>query len=95
MEESYSHAHFTTCFIPLIICRILQKKFSEKYTCDEIISGIIDMNFFEVKGEGYVPTYTRTNFTDDLHDKFGFRTDYQIVNMKQIKKILLSLTVKN
>ena len=45
------------------------------------------MNFNEIKGEGYVPTYTRTDFTDALHDAFGFRTDYQIVNSSQIKKI--------
>lgn len=81
-------AHFTTCFISLIIYRILEKKLSDKYTCEEIISGIRDMNFYEVKGEGYIPTYTRTDFTDDLHDKFGFRTDYQIVNNKQMKKII-------
>ena len=45
------------------------------------------MNFYEIKGEGYVPTYTRTDFTDALHDAFGFRTDYQIVTTKQMKKI--------
>lgn len=81
-------AHFATCFISLLIYRLMEKKLSEKYTCDEIISGLRAMNFYEVKGDGYIPTYTRTEFTDDLHDKFGFRTDYQIVNMKQIKKIL-------
>lgn len=80
-------AHFTTCFISLMIYRLLEKKLSEKYTCDEIISGLKAMNFYQVKGEGYIPTYTRNDFTDDLHDKFGFRTDYQIVNMKQMKKI--------
>lgn len=80
-------AHFTTCFISLMIYRLLERKLLEKYTCDEIISSLRDMNFYEVEGEGYVPTYTRTDFTDDLHEQFGFRTDYQIVNMKQIKKI--------
>lgn len=80
-------AHFTTCFISLMIYRLLEKKLSEKYTCSEIISGLRNMNFYQVKGEGYIPTYTRTDFTDDLHDKFEFRTDYQIVNMKQMKKI--------
>lgn len=80
-------AHFSTCFISLLIYRLLERKLSENYTCDEIISGLRALNFYEVKGEGYIPTYTRTDFTDELHDKFGFRTDYQIVNMKQIKKI--------
>ena len=80
-------AHFTTCFISLMIYRILEKKLGEKYTCHDIVKGLRDMNFFEITGEGYIPTYTRTDLTDDLHDAFGFRTDYQIVNTKQMKKI--------
>ena len=84
-------AHFTTCFISLIIYRLLEKKLDEKYTCCEIIQGLKDMDFYEVKGEGYVPTYTRTDFTDALHDTFGFRTDYQIVKTNQMKKILKKL----
>jgi transposase len=81
-------AHFTTCFIALIIYRLLEKKLNEKYTCCEIIKGLKDMNFYEIKGDGYIPTYTRTDFTDSLHEVFGFRTDYQIVNSSQMKKIL-------
>lgn len=80
-------AHFTTCFISLIIYRLIEKKLGGKFTCSEIISGLRDMNFFVVKGDGYIPTYTRTNFTDALHEAFGFRTDYQIVNTSQMKKI--------
>jgi len=80
-------AHFTTCFISLIIYRLLEKMLNENFTCYEIISGLKDMNFYEVKGEGYIPTYTRTDFTDALHEAFGFRTDYQIVNRSQMKKI--------
>ncbi len=81
-------AHFITCFISLIIYRLLEKRLNEKFTCREIVSGLRDMNFFEIKGEGYVPTYTRTDFTDGLHDAFGFRTDYQIVSSQNMKKIL-------
>ncbi|RKL61258.1 IS1634 family transposase [Thermoanaerobacteraceae bacterium SP2] len=81
-------AHFTTCFISLVIYRLLEKKLNGKYTCYEIINGLRDMNFLEVKGEGYIPAYTRTDFTDDIHEAFGFRTDYQIVSKSQMKKIL-------
>jgi len=80
-------AHFTTCFISLIIYRFLEKMLGEKYTCSEIIRGLKDMNFYEIKGEGYIPTYTRTDFTDDLHEAFDFRTDYEIINTRQMKKI--------
>jgi hypothetical protein len=44
------------------------------------------MNFFELKGEGYTPSYTCTNFTDSLHDAFGFCTDSEITT-SQMKKI--------
>lgn len=80
-------AHFITCFISLIIFRLLEKKLEERFTCHEIISELRSMNFLEVKGEGYVPIYTRTDFTDALHEVFGFRTDYQIVASSMMKKI--------
>lgn len=81
-------AHFTTCFMSLIIYRLLEKKLGNKFTCSEVISGLRDMNFYEIKGEGYIPTYTRTDFTDALHESFGFRTDYEIIKKSQMKKIL-------
>lgn len=83
-------AHFTTCFISLVIYRLLEKKLNGKYTYHEIIDGLRDMNFLEVKGDGYIPIYTRTDFTDDLHEAFSFRTDYQIVSKSKMKKILKS-----
>lgn len=80
-------AHFTTCFISLIIYRLLEKKLREEFTCHEIIGELRDMNFKEIHGEGYEPIYTRTDFTDALHEAFGFRTDYQIVTTNMMKKI--------
>lgn len=80
-------AHFTTCFLALTLYRFLEKKLGEAFTSHEIISGLRDMNFYAVTGEGFIPTYTRTDFTDALHDAFGFRTDYQIVSNKNFKNI--------
>jgi transposase len=81
-------AHFTTCFLALVLFRFLEKKLQDKFTCHEIIDGLREMNFLEIKGSGYVPTYTRTDFTDVLHEAFGFRTDYQIVSSQNMKKII-------
>ena len=80
-------AHFTTCFLSLVILRFLEKRLNEKYTSSEIIDCLREMNFTESIGNGYIPTYTRTNLTDDLHEKFDFRTDYQITTKANIKKI--------
>lgn len=80
-------AHFTTCFLSLVLLRFLEKKLEEKYSSSKIIDCLRVMNFMESIGNGYIPTYTRTDLTDDLHDKFGFRTDYQIITNYSLKKI--------
>jgi transposase len=80
-------AHSITCFTALIIYRFLEKRLNKKFTCYNIISELREMDFKEIKGEGFEPIYTRTNFTDTLHEAFGFHTDYQIVTSKQMKKI--------
>ncbi|SCZ12091.1 IS1634 family transposase, partial [Alkaliphilus peptidifermentans] len=80
-------AHFTTCFLAMVLYRYLEKRLDSKFTCSEIVRGLRDMDFYEIPGEGYIPTYTRTDFTDALHEAFGFRTDFQIIKNNQMKKI--------
>lgn len=80
-------AHFMTCFTALIIYRILEKKLNEKYTCTEIIKTLKSMDMLISPGDGYIPVYTRTDLTDALHEAFGFRTDYQIISQRNMKKI--------
>ena len=81
-------AHFTTCFLSLLVYRLLEKKLDEEYTATELIETLKDLNFMELKGDGYVPLYKRTDITDALHEKFNFRTDTQIVDSSTMKKIL-------
>ena len=80
-------AHFATCFMALMLYRQLEKKLGDKYTCHSIIECLRDFNFYKVEGEGYIPGYIRTDLTDELHDVFDFRTDNEIVNLRQMKKI--------
>lgn len=84
-------AHFTTCFLSLVILRFLEKRLEEKYTSSQIINTLKNMNFIESIGNRYIPTYIRTDLTDDLHDKFDFRTDYEILNNRNLKNILKKL----
>lgn len=86
-REDRIKAHFMTCFISLLIYRILEKKLDYKYTTTEILKTIRNMNLIESKGDGYIPAYIRTDLTDELHETFGFRTDYEINTYKDFKKI--------
>jgi transposase len=81
-------AHFATCFISLLIYRLLEKRLDERFTCPRIIQGLREMDLLEISHEGYTPAYTRTDFTDALHDSFGFRTDYQFTSRSSMKNIL-------
>ena len=84
-------AHFTTCFLSLVLHRYLEKRLEEKYTSSEIIDTLRNMNLNKIDTIGYIPAYTRTNITDELHNKFDFRTDLEITTKKKMKKILKDL----
>ena len=87
-KDEMIKAHFVTCFLSLIIYRYVEKKLDEKYTAPEIIETLRDMNMKLENETSYIPNYVRTDLTDALHDKFGFRTDFEVISEKNIKKIL-------
>lgn len=87
-REDRIKAHFTTCFLSLIIYRYLEKKLDNQYTTSQIIETLRNMSFIKEDYEGYIPIYKRTNITDLFHKNFNFRTDFQIVTEKYIKKII-------
>lgn len=86
-REDRINSHFLTCFISLLIYRILENKLNYKYTNTQIIEKLRDMEVYEEKKVGYSPAYTRDDLTDDLHEIFDFRTDYEIVTYENFKKI--------
>lgn len=86
-------AHFTTCFLALLIYRILEHKLKGKFTSSQIINTLRNMNLRELDGVGYIPTYSRTPVTNALHSTFKFRTDTEIITLKEMEKIL-NLTKK-
>ena len=87
-REDRIKAHFMTCFISLLLYRILESKLENKYTTSQILNTLRKMTMLEQKGLGFEPEYERTNLTDDLHNIFNFNTDMEIVNYKKMKKIL-------
>ena len=86
-REDRIKAHFMTCFISLLIYRILEKKLDYNYTTSQILSTLKNMNVLEHKGIGYEPIYERTILTDNLHNFSSFNTDFEIISYKKMKKI--------
>jgi len=40
------------------------------------------------QSSGYVPSYKRTDLTDELHRAFGFRTDYEYLSKVAMRNIV-------
>lgn len=81
-------AHFLTCYIALLVYRVLENKLDYKYTINEITETLRNMNVLDIEGHGYAPTYTRTDLTDDLHEMVDFHTDKQIIKKAQMRSII-------
>jgi transposase len=81
-------AHFLTCFISLMIYRILEKQLGENFTCEDIVSTLRNMDVRKVNDYGYIPNYTRTTLTDALHENAAFRTDNELITPKSMAGII-------
>ena len=84
-------AHFLTCFLTLLIYKYLEKKVNRggrHFTTGDIVGTLRSMDFLSIPGEGYIPTYTRTDLTNHLHGSAGCRTDTQIVPKQKMRSII-------
>lgn len=82
-------AHFMTCYISLLIYRLLEKKIGDNYTSHQIIETLRSMQMtFLSTASGYIPSYQRTELTDILHKTFDFRTDYEFIAKSSMRTII-------
>lgn len=90
-REDRIKAHFLTCYISLLVYRLLEKKLSEEYTCNQILDTLRGMQMTLLsKGSGYIPSYKRTKLTDELHSTFGFRTDLEFISKASMRSLIKS-----
>ncbi len=82
-------AHFMTCYISLLLYRLLEKKLGDAYTDSQILGTLRSMQMTLLNtASGYIPSYTRTELTDSLHKTFGFRTDYEFITKSSMRTII-------
>ena len=86
-DENRIRAHFLICFLALTIYRFLERKLNFKYTCEELLDTLKSMNFAEIQEQGFIPLYSRSVITDDLHNACGFRTDSQFLTKSKMRTI--------
>lgn len=88
-REDRIKAHFMTCYISLLVYRLLEKKLGNIYTTSQILVTLRSMQMTLLNtASGYIPSYTRTELTDSLHKTFGFRTDYEFISKSSMRTII-------
>lgn len=88
-REDRIKAHFMTCYISLLLYRLLEKKLGNNYTSSQILETLRGMQMTLLNtANGYIPSYTRTELTDMLHKTFGFRTDYEFITKSSMRSII-------
>ena len=94
-REDRIKAHFLTCYISLLVYRLLEQKLGEGNTCSQILQSLRGMQMTLLNKEsGYIPSYKRTEFTDKLHATFGFRTDLEFISKSDMRSIIRSTKEK-
>lgn len=82
-------AHFTICYLALLVYRILEKeKLKEKYTTEEIIETLKEMISNKIEGIGYKQLYRKTDITTALNNNYDFNLDKEFIGLKNMKKFI-------
>ena len=57
LRNEHMHAHFLTCFVSLVLTRILEMKTHNKYPLDQMLQNLRKCNFVNIEGNHYVQIY--------------------------------------
>lgn len=93
-REDRIKSHFLTCFISMVILKILQKQVSEVYadmyrknplTIDSIIEALRDFRFGTLPKMNWQPMFRRTELTDQLQELAGIQVNTEIISHQWMK----------
>lgn len=85
--KEHIESHFLTCFVSLVILRLLEKKSNNKYSTDKIIKSLKQFGCINDLGNIY-RFYNKNAIITDLSNKFGIEFKKKRLPREKIKKIL-------
>jgi|AGTN01.2.fsa_nt_gi Transposase len=91
-RDDHIESHFLTCFVALVIIRLLQKKFNNKYSAEKILNGLAKTCCANMEGNLFVSHYN-DDVVKEIGDAFGidFRKKYRI--LAEIKNIIANTKI--
>lgn len=85
-KEDHINAHFLTCFVSLVIARILEMKMGHRYSIGKILESLDKSECTLLKANHYLFDYI-DDVLQDIGDKFGVDFSYRSRTLGDIKKI--------
>lgn len=86
-REDHIQAHFLTCFVALVIIRILEMKIQHKYSISRILESLSKSSCSYIKQNYYLFDYY-DEVLKDIGSKLDIDFSKQILSLGEIKKIL-------
>lgn len=85
--QEHIESHFLTCFISLVIVRLLEETLKKKYSTDKIIHSLKSYTSSHIEHDIYLQNYF-DEILKDLNDIYNLDLDKKYRTLSQIKKIL-------
>ena len=85
--KEHIEAHFLTCFVSLLILRLLEIKTNKKYSIENIIKSINKLTCTNLKADTYIIN-TRNNITTDLCNIFNLDLTKKYIKLQKIKNYI-------
>lgn len=84
-------AHFITCFLALLIFKTLKMKLNmPDLTTSQLRKTLIDMNYLQVRGEGYMPVFKGDDITTAIAGVVAPSLQNQIITTRNMKAVIKS-----
>ena len=85
--KEHIEAHFLTCFISLVILRLLEQKTDRKYSTNNIIKSLQKYSSFNIEHDVYFQNFTN-NIINEFENIFKIELSRKYLTLSEIKKIL-------
>ena len=85
--KEHIEAHFLTCFVSLLILRLLEIKTNKKYSIENIVKSINNLTCTNLKADTYIIN-TRNKITTDLCDIFNLDLTKKYIKLQKIKNYI-------
>ena len=80
-------AHFLSCFVSLLIIRLLEQKLNRKYSNEYVIESLREYNSTKIEHDIYLQSF-RNDVIKDLEEIFNIDLSRKYLTLSEIKKIL-------